>query len=257
MSKGATFFASDFHLGIDADLSSKEREAKIIRWLKSIEDEAEAIYLLGDLFDFWFEYKEVVPRGYIRLLGQLAQMVDRGIRIELFTGNHDMWMFDYFPQELNIPIHKEPVDLELYGYKLHIGHGDGLGPGDHGYKFIKSVFKSKIAQWLFARLHPNFAISLGNFWSGVSRGKEDAKPEFLGEDNEWLYQYCLSKQKITGNDYYIFGHRHLPIDIQISDQAKYINLGDWLYHYSYARLDQNGLELLFFEHETGIIYPAK
>ena len=255
MSGKATYFASDFHLGIDADMSSKEREAKIIRWLRIVEKDAEAIYLLGDLFDFWFEYREVVPRGYVRLLGQLATMVDNGIKIEVFTGNHDMWMFDYFQKELNIPIHKEPIDLEIQGYRLHIGHGDGLGPGDHGYKFIKRVFRSKLCQWLYARLHPNFALSLGNFWSSVSRGKEDHTPQYLGNEKEWLYQYCYAMSERSDNDYYVFGHRHLPIDVRIRNRARYINLGDWLYHYSYGRIDQNGLQLLFFENDQGIVYP--
>jgi len=148
------YFASDFHLGIDARLSSREREKQLVRWLEQIRKDAYSIYLVGDVFDFWFEYKTVVPKGYVRLLGKLAELRDEGIPIYFFTGNHDMWMFSYFEEELGIPIYREPIVREIMGKTFFIGHGDGLGPGDHGYKFIKRVFANPVCQWLFERLHP-------------------------------------------------------------------------------------------------------
>ena len=186
----ATYFASDFHLGVDARLSSAEREKQIVRWLDQIADKADAIYLVGDLFDFWFEYATVVPKGYTRLLGQLAALRDAGIPIYFFTGNHDMWMFGYFEQELGIPIYRNPVIREIDGKKYFIGHGDGLGPGDYGYKFIKQVFANPLSQWMFARLHPNFGIRLAQYFSGSSRQSNPSPQVFLGEEQEWLAVYA-------------------------------------------------------------------
>lgn len=249
------YFVSDFHLGIDAQLSSRDREKKIVKFLLSIRDDAQAVFILGDIFDFWFEYKRVVPKGYVRLLGTLAEMKDRGVRVEVFTGNHDMWMFDYFESELGIPVHKQPIIRELSGKKFYLGHGDGLGPGDHGYKLIKRIFRNPICQWLFARLHPNFGIGLANFWSSRSRKRQTSEQSFSGKENEWLYQFCnevLQSEKI---DFFVFGHRHLPIDLLLeNNKSRYINLGDWICHYSYACFDGQSIELLFFENESGKIY---
>jgi UDP-2,3-diacylglucosamine hydrolase len=249
------YFVSDFHLGVDARLTSREREKKIVKFLQSIRDDAHTVFLLGDLFDFWFEYKRVVPKGFVRLLGTLAELKDRGIVVEVFTGNHDMWMFDYFEKELGIPVHKQPIKKEFSGKTFYLGHGDGLGPGDHGYKMIKRIFRSPVCQWLFARLHPNFGIGLANFWSSQSRNQQTGQKHFLGKENEWLYQFCneeLLKEKV---DYFIFGHRHLPIDLLLDNNiSRYINLGDWIHHYSYACFDGQSLQLLFFENEAGKIY---
>ncbi len=242
------FFASDFHLG-DGDIAqSREREKTIIRWLDSIEDQAAEIYLLGDLFDFWFEYGSVVPRGFIRIQGKLAQLRDKGIPIFFFTGNHDMWMFDYFEKELDIPVIREPIIKEIQGKKFYLGHGDGLGPGDNGYKFIKKVFANPLCQWLFARLHPNFGFGLANFWSRKSRSKSPTIEKFHGEENEWLITYANEQQAQNPVDYYIFGHRHLPIDYMLKDgKARYINLGEWMNFNSYAVFDGENIQLEFFE----------
>lgn len=249
------YFVSDFHLGIDAHLSSRDREKKIVKWLLSIRDDARAVFLLGDLFDFWFEYKRVVPKGYVRLLGTLADMQDQGILVEVFTGNHDMWMFDYFEKELGIPVHNKPIIREISGKIFYLGHGDGLGPGDHGYKMIKRIFRSPLCQWLFARVHPNFGIGLANFWSSKSRNRQTSQEKFSGKENEWLYQFCNEELKTESIDYFIFGHRHLPIDLLLDNNiSRYINLGDWIHHYSYACFDGQSLELLFFENESGKIY---
>ncbi len=252
----ATYFASDFHLGVDARLSSAEREKQIIRWLDQIAGKADAVYLVGDLFDFWFEYATVVPRGYTRLLGQLATMRDAGIPIYFFTGNHDMWMFGYFEQELGIPIYRSPIIREIDGKKYYIGHGDGLGPGDYGYKFIKQVFANPLSQWLFARLHPNFGIRLAQYFSGSSRQANPSPQVFLGEEQEWLAVYAQQKlEQIPDIDYFIFGHRHLPIDFLLRNgHSRYLNLGEWLYHNSYVVAEKGQVQHLFFENERGHIF---
>jgi UDP-2,3-diacylglucosamine hydrolase len=241
------FFASDFHLGVPNHAESIEREKRIIAWLESVKDEAQAIYLLGDIFDFWFEYKHAIPRGHIRLLGKLAELRDAGIPIAFFTGNHDMWMFDYFPTELGIPIYRRSQVLEVGEHKFLIGHGDGLGPGDHFYKVLKKFFNSKVCQWLFARLHPNFGIGLANFWSHKSRISNMKREEkFRGEENEFLLTYCKEVESTTHHDFYIFGHRHLPLDLKVAENSRYINIGEWVHFNTYAVYDGKTVELKTF-----------
>ncbi len=243
------YFASDFHLGIDAVESSKDRERRLVTWLREVAEDAHEIYLVGDLFDFWFEYKHAVPKGFTRILGALGELTDRGISIHLFTGNHDMWIFDYVPEETGTTLHRVPISREWNGKRFFIGHGDGLGPGDHGYKFIKRVFASPICQWLFARFHPNFGIALANFWSRKSRQKGAEKDRhFLGEEHEWLAIFARDTLKKEHFDYFIFGHRHLPLDLSVGPTSRYINLGDWLGHYTYAVFDGTQLELLTYDH---------
>jgi len=243
------YFASDFHLGAPNEEDSKERERKIVRWLDKIKDDAHTIYLLGDIFDFWFEYKHAIPKGFIRLQGKLAELRDSGIPIVFFTGNHDMWMFDYFPKELGIPLYRNPQVLNVENSKLLIGHGDGLGPGDRSYKFLKKIFESKICQWLFARFHPNFGIGLANYWSKSSRISNTKKGEddFKG-DKEYLWQYCKDIEAKQHYDYYVFGHRHLPLDLEVGKNSKYYNLGEWVNYYTYGVYDSaDGFSLLTFE----------
>lgn len=242
------YFASDFHLGVPSLEKSLLREKKIVRWLDEVKRDAAEIFLVGDLFDFWFEYKRTVPRGFTRLLGKISELTDSGIPVHVFTGNHDMWIFDYLPRECGVSVFRVPIEREWNGKKFLIGHGDGLGPGDHGYKFIKKIFSSKICQWLFARLHPNFGIWLANSMSGYSRtitGDKDIR--FLGEENEWLVIYSKEKLKQKHFDFFIFGHRHLPMEIKVGENSKYINLGDWLTHFTYAVFDGEKLLLQKFE----------
>jgi UDP-2,3-diacylglucosamine hydrolase len=241
------FFASDFHLGVPNREESLQREKRIIRWLESIRPDAHSIYLMGDIFDFWFEYKHVIPKGFIRLQGKLAELRDEGIPIYFFTGNHDMWMFDYFPTELGIPIFRSPQILTVGNQRLMIGHGDGLGPGDHTYKFIKKFFNSKLCQWLFARIHPNLGIAIANHWSRKSRISNMKREEkFQGEAGEYLWVYCSELEKREHHDYYVFGHRHLPLDLKIGERAKYINLGEWVHFNTYATYDGEIVELKTF-----------
>ncbi|TVR87724.1 MAG: UDP-2,3-diacylglucosamine diphosphatase [Saprospirales bacterium] len=246
---GKIYFASDFHLGLDAEaLTNRQRERIICRWLDTIARDASEIYLVGDLFDFWFEYQTVIPKGHTRFLGKLAELSDSGIDISVFSGNHDMWMFGYFEEELGIPVFHKQVVREWNGKRFFIGHGDGLGPGDRGYKRLKKVFRNRLCQWLFARLHPNFGITLANFWSGKSRA-HSKRDEFLGADREWLVQYC--ERKLTEDptiNYFVFGHRHLPIQHTLENgKSVYINLGDWIHHFTYAVFDGEKMELKKFE----------
>ena len=239
---------------MDARLTSRERERSIVRWLDLVARDAEAIYLVGDVFDFWFEYKRVVPRGYVRLLGKLAELRDSGLPIHYFTGNHDIWMFRYFEEELDIPTYRAPIEREIHGKHFLIGHGDGLGPGDHGYKFLKRVFSNRMNQWLYARLHPNFGIGLANYFSGRSRDTQ-YEPRFLGPKGEWLIQYCEDVLQDHFFDYFIFGHRHLTINHVLSNgRSRYVNLGEWLHTASYAVFDGETVEHRFFETAPGRIY---
>ncbi len=241
------YFASDFHLGVPNYESSLAREKRVVKWLDEIKHDAEEIFLLGDMFDFWFEYKHVVPKGYVRLLGKIAEISDSGIPVHIFTGNHDMWIFNYLPKELNATLYREPITREFGGKKFFIGHGDGLGPGDRGYKFIKKVFASKFCQWLFARLHPNFGIWFANFWSKRSRvANGDSDEKFTSAENEWLFLFAKEKLKTENFHYFIFGHRHLPLDLKITETSRYINTGEWIKSNSYAAFDGNDLELRYF-----------
>jgi UDP-2,3-diacylglucosamine hydrolase len=242
------YFASDFHLGVPDFQSSLEREKKIVRWLEDARKDAEEIFLVGDIFDFWFEYKRAVPRGFTRLLGKISEITDSGIPVHVFTGNHDMWIFDYLPQECGVQLHREPIERSFGNKKWLIGHGDGLGPGDRGYKFLKKIFASKVCQWLFARLHPNFGIWLANQSSGYSRSTTGDKDRvFLGEENEWLIVYCKEVLKTKHFDFFVFGHRHLPLDLPVGKNSRYINLGEWLHHQTFAVFDGDKMELIKFD----------
>jgi len=241
------YFASDVHLGVGNYAFTCERERKLVRWLDTIKDDAAELFLMGDIFDFWFEYATVVPKGYIRLLGKLAEMSDAGVKIYFFKGNHDMWMFDYFKEELNATIISDELVIDRGGKKFFLHHGDGLGPGDKMYKMLKKIFRSKLCQWLFARIHPNLGIGIANYWSRNSRitnaKREGGKP---GEQ-EWLVTYCNEVLQTTHYDYMIFGHRHLPMDIEVGQDTRYINLGEWINYCSYAEFDGNDVHLKFFE----------
>lgn len=242
------YFLSDFHLGVPDYESSLIREKKIISFLNSIQHNAQEIFIVGDMFDFWYEYKKVIPKGYVRLLGKLAELTDAGIPIHFFIGNHDMWMNGYFEKELNIPVYHEPQIFERNGLKLFIGHGDGLGPGDYGYKFIKKIFRNKFCQFLFGIIHPNWGIGLANYFSQKSREKTGTSDEhFLGEEKEWLVQFCRTTLEKEHFDYFIFGHRHYPIDYKLNEKSNYINLGDWINNFSYAVLTNSKLELKKWE----------
>lgn len=238
------YFLSDFHLGAPNYQNSLQREKKIVAFLNAIENTAQEIFIVGDMFDFWYEYKNVVPKGFTRLLGKLAQLTDAGIKIHFFVGNHDMWMNGYFEQELNIPVYHHPKTFERFGKKIYIGHGDGLGPGDNGYKFLKKIFRNKFCNWLFGVTHPYLGIGIANYFSRKSRQKTGSSDEkFLGEENEWLIIYSKDVLKTQHYDYFVFGHRHLPLKLQLNNNSYYINLGDWITNFTYAEFDGNNFDI--------------
>ncbi|MBL7760127.1 MAG: UDP-2,3-diacylglucosamine diphosphatase [Sediminibacterium sp.] len=241
------YFLSDFHLGAPNAAASLIREKKVVRFLDQIRHSAAAIFIVGDIFDFWYEYHSVVPKGYMRLLGKLAELTDAGIPVHVFVGNHDMWMSGYFEKELNIPVYHEPRVFNWNNKQFYIGHGDGLGPGDHGYKFIKKIFRNPVCKWLFGKLHPDWGIALANYFSRKSREKTGtADAHFLGEDQEWLIVYSKELIQKEPYDFLVFGHRHYPIDFRLSEKSRYINLGDWISNFTYAEFDGNDVKLLQF-----------
>ncbi|MXV38588.1 UDP-2,3-diacylglucosamine diphosphatase [Flavobacteriaceae bacterium Ap0902] len=239
------YFASDQHLGAPSDEESAIREKKFVQWLNQIQPDCQALFLLGDLFDFWFEYKEVVPKGFVRTLGKLAEFTDNGIPLYFFVGNHDLWMKDYLEKEIGVQLFRKPQVFLIQNKKFLIGHGDGLGPGDIGYKRMKKVFTNPLAKKLFYLLHPDFAVWLGKTSSRKNKyisGDDDNV--FLGEENEWLVHYCRRKLETTHYDYFIFGHRHLPLNISLESNSTYINLGDWVNYFTYAIFDGEDVHLL-------------
>ncbi|MDG3582784.1 MULTISPECIES: UDP-2,3-diacylglucosamine diphosphatase [Galbibacter] len=242
------YFASDNHLGAPDHKESLVREKKFVAWLDHVKEDAAAIFLLGDLFDFWFEYKSVVPKGFTRTLGKLAEITDAGIPVYYFVGNHDLWMNGYFEEELHIPVYHKPQEYTFNNKTFLIGHGDGLGPGDKGYKRMKKVFTNPVAKWFFRWLHPDLGVKLAQYLSVKNKlisGDEDIK--FLGEENEWLVQYCKRKLENRHRNYFVFGHRHLPLEITLANNSKYFNLGDWISYYTYAVFDGNEMQLLKYE----------
>ena len=242
------YFASDNHLGAPTPEASAPREKRFVQWLSEIQQDAAALFLLGDLFDFWFEYKTVVPKGFVRVLGKLAEMADAGIPIHFFVGNHDLWMLDYLEKEVGIKVHYQPKEFTFNDRLFFIGHGDGLGPEDKGYKRMKKIFTNPFFQWCFRWLHPDLGMRLGHYLSVKNKlisGEEDAI--FLGEDKEWLAQYAKRKYNEKARDYFVFGHRHIPLDIAINDKARYINLGDWITHFTYAEFSENTMALKKWE----------
>ena len=238
------YFASDQHFGAPTSELSFPREQKFVAWLDEIKGDAEAIFLLGDLFDFWFEYKTVVPKGFIRVLGKLAEIRDSGIPIYFFVGNHDLWMEDYFQKELNISVFHDNQEYTFGDKTFLIGHGDGKGPGDLGYKRMKKIFTNPFFKWLFRWLHPDIGVRLAQYLSVKNKlisGDEDVT--FLGEDNEWLILYSKRKLENKHYNYLIFGHRHLPMKLTVGENAEYVNLGDWITYFTYGVFDGENLEI--------------
>lgn len=245
------YFASDFHLGLTLSSKEKEslREKKIVNWLDSIDNDVQDLFLVGDIFDFWFEYKHAIPKGFTRFFGKIGSMVDQGINVYFFTGNHDLWMFNYLQSELGVTIFNDPIELKINNTKMYVGHGDGLGPGDNYYKFLKKIFTNPVAHWMFKWLHPDIGIEFAQRWSRhsrISKGEPDAN--YLG-DEEFLIQFCKSRESQKHHDYYIFGHRHLPLEVDINQSAKYFNLGEWVKSFTYGVFDGKSFQLKTYKEE--------
>jgi len=238
------YFTSDHHFGAPSHEASRPREQKFVNWLDYIKKDAEVLFILGDLFDFWFEYKTVIPKGFTRVLGKLAELRDSGIDIHFFVGNHDLWMNGYFEEELGIQVYHKPQVFNLNNKTFFIGHGDGLGPHDKGYKRLKKIFTNSFFKWLYRWIHPDLGVKFAQYLSLKNKlisGDEDVT--FLGNDNEWLVQYAKRKLKDNHYDYFVFGHRHMPLDINLSTCSKYINLGDWITYFTYGVFDGKSLSL--------------
>lgn len=250
MERTKSYFASDFHLGVPNQQASRERELKIVAWLDFIKIDAKEVFLLGDVFDFWFEYATVIPKGFIRLQGKLAELSDLGIKLYFFKGNHDMWVFDYFKKEFNMEVISNELIIERNGKRFFLHHGDGLGNGDTTYKLLKNFFRSNFCQWLFARIHPNLGMGIANYWSSKSRlanyKKEGNKQvEF---EKAWVKTFYTDlKQKHGDFDYVIIGHRHFPITVALNGGSTYFNLGEWVNYTSYAVFDGEKVSLLNFD----------
>jgi len=248
VSKQKIYFISDVHLGLHPEKKSREREKLLVKWLDEIKDQAAELYLLGDIFDFWHEYKHVVPKGFIRFLGKLSELTDNGTRLYFFSGNHDIWAYNYFKIEFGAEIHHKPLVREFNGFRYYLAHGDGLGPGDFGYKILKRIFRNKILQFLFARLHPNFAMWVGKKWSKSSRySKGIVAEEFAGEEKELQLVFAKRILKKEHFDVFIFGHRHIPFDIKLGNKSRVVNLGDWINNFTYGVLDDSQFELRQFQ----------
>lgn len=247
------YFASDFHLGAPDAATSLDRERRILRWLDTIKADAGQLFLVGDIFDFWFEYRHVVPKGYVRFLGKLAELADAGIQIHFFTGNHDMWAFSYLQDEIGVHLYRQPQVFELHGRRFLVGHGDGLGPAQRGFKLLRAVFHHKAFQWFFARFHPNFSFAIAHFWSASSRNRKPRITGYKGDATEYLVAYVEQKARTLDVDFFVFGHRHLPIDYAVQSRpgARYLNLGEWFQSNSYAVFDGDTMEIRYFEQPQG------
>jgi UDP-2,3-diacylglucosamine hydrolase len=258
------YFASDFHLAAHHGERGREREQAVLRWLEYASTDAQAIFLLGDLFDFWFEYRKVVPKGFVRFLGKLAALREAGIECYVFSGNHDLWLDTYFPQELDIPIFQQPTRLEVRTdapthpvVSFLIGHGDGLGPGDWAYRrVLKPIFTNRFLQWAFRWLHPDVGVWLAHQWSSQSRLSKGLSQEFRSEETEWIFQFCKSVEFRQHHDYYVFGHRHLPLDLSIGPRSRYLNLGEWFHARTYGVYDGKKLGLIRFQDSAEAIFHA-
>ena len=241
------FFASDCHLGEPDYQTSREREDKVVAWLDTFKDEAAGFFLLGDIFDFWFEYNHVIPKGYVRFLGKLAEITDRGIPVFFFTGNHDMWLFDYFSQELNVSVFREPQSFKVNDAMLQVGHGDGLGPGQVSYKMLKAMFANPMCQWLFKWIHPNVGFAIANLWSRKSRTHNGVAQPFISAGDEKIFQHCKDSEKAMHHDFYIYGHRHLTLELPINSTSMYYNVGEWIQGFTFGVFDGQQFRLESFE----------
>lgn len=241
--KGKVYFASDMHFGAYFHKDSLAVERKFVRWLEDIREDARALVLVGDIFDYWFEYKHVVPRGYTRVIGKLAQLSDEGVEIHIFTGNHDVWIFDYLPQEINCIVHRKPTTLEFDGKTFFIAHGDEYVEGNSGFSIIRAIFHNRLCQRLYASIHPWWTVGFAHRWALHSRKKGLKNPyeqHYQGEDNEYLVRFAkrhISEHGDEAPDFYIFGHRHIMLDLMLAQQKRVVILGDWITYFSFASWD--------------------
>jgi UDP-2,3-diacylglucosamine hydrolase len=248
------YFLSDAHLGSRAIPHGRTQERRLVNFLDSIKNKASAVYLLGDMFDFWYEFKMVVPKGYTRFLGKISELTDLGVEVHFFIGNHDIWVGDYLSKECGMIIHREPYTCEIYGKIFFMAHGDGLGDTDRKFKFLRAMFHSKFLQFMFSTIHPRWSVDLGLTWAKHSRLKREngKEPPYMGEDKEYLVRYSKEYLKTHPNiNYFIYGHRHIELNLMISHAAQILILGDWITQFTYAEFDGDQLQLNnYIEGET-------
>lgn len=249
-----TYFISDAHLGARYLADPLAAEKRLVRFLREIAPDCHTLYLLGDMLDFWFEFATVVPRGYTRFFGQLAQMADAGIRIVWFTGNHDIWLFDYLRDELGIEVEHGSRVVEICGKRFFLAHGDRVGPQKAGFRFMSWLFRNKVCQRLFASVHPRWTVPLGYGCSSASRGVPRVDPfKSLKEEPQAIFAERYLRDVDSSINFFVFGHRHVMVDEKLSPTCRLVILGDWILHYSYAVFDENGLKLLQFETKTDVV----
>ncbi|MBN2638958.1 MAG: UDP-2,3-diacylglucosamine diphosphatase [Bacteroidales bacterium] len=252
MQRSKLYFVSDFHLGIPDQASSLEREKLLVRWLDEVKEDAAEIFLMGDIFDFWFEYKSVVPKGYVRLLGKLAEITDSGVPVHVFRGNHDLWAFDYLQKEVGVQLYRRPLIREIFGKVFFLAHGDGLGPGDRFYKVLRRIFEFRPNQILFSWLHPDLGAGMGNYFSRRSRlakmNYAISKEQRFENEKEILYHYAMEKaEEFPDVDFFVFGHRHIPLNMSLNDKASLIVLGDWISHFTYGVFENGKMEVKMYK----------
>ncbi|MBO4802171.1 MAG: UDP-2,3-diacylglucosamine diphosphatase [Bacteroidaceae bacterium] len=248
------YFLSDAHLGSRGIPHGRTQERRLVRFLDSIKDKAGAVYLLGDMFDFWYEYKLVVPKGYTRFLGKISELTDNGVEVHFFTGNHDIWCGDYLVKECGVFMHREPLACELGDKVFYLAHGGGLGDPDPSFHFLKWLFHNPVAQTCFSAIHPRWGVELGLTWAAHSRKKhgDGADPPFMGEKKEFLVRYAKDYLSTHPSiNYFIFGHRHIELDLFLTHQARIIILGDWITQFTYAVFDGETIQMHnYIEGET-------
>ncbi|HEY9544250.1 UDP-2,3-diacylglucosamine diphosphatase [Prevotella sp.] len=250
------YFLSDAHLGSLAIEHRRTQERRLVRFLDSIKEKAAAVYLLGDMFDFWNEYKYVVPKGYTRFLGKLSELTDNGVEVHFFTGNHDLWTYGYLEQECGVIVHRKPLTTEIYGKVFFLAHGDGLGDPDHRFKILRKMFHNPLCQWLLNTVHPRWGMALGLNWAKHSRLKRADGKElpYMGEDREYLVLFTKEYMKNHADiDYFIYGHRHIELDITLDRKARVMILGDWIWQFTYAVFD--GEHMFLEQYEEGVTRP--
>jgi UDP-2,3-diacylglucosamine hydrolase len=250
-SRKNVYFASDAHLGLDIFENPIDTERRLVRWMDSIKDSAKAIYFVGDMFDYWFEYKDVVPKGYSRFIGKMAELSDNGVEIHIFTGNHDIWMFGYFEKELGAIVHHKELITEIDGKKFYIAHGDGLGDPSISVRILRKFFRNKPCQALYKTIHPRLTVPLGYAWSRHNRKKKIGlkSEKYLGEKQEYLVEFAKKHAQDNDIDFYVFGHRHIVLDLLITPKQRVAILGDWIQNFSYGMWDGNNFSVEYFLNE--------
>lgn len=246
------FFASDFHLGLGSRSESLAREMRVVEWLREIAPKAGAIFLMGDLFDYWYEFRKVVPAGFVRFLGTIAQITDQGIPVYFFPGNHDLWAFRYLEEEVGMHIIRQGIFTHLYGVPFYLGHGDGLGVAEKRYRLMKACFSNPTLQWLFSKIHPDWNLALGQTWSKHSRLAKGVYTPFLGREKEFQITFAEKSLQSQYSRFFVMGHRHLPMDVHLANDSRLIGLGEWIHACTYAIFDGQEMTLHSYRNE----YPV-